>query len=116
MPKHRVSCHCGYVQLEIHAVLDEVVDCNCSLCARSGFLHWYVAPDCVHLLTERRRLSTYVWRNVTGGQHFCPICGIAVLRTSTRFPPPVSVNARCVAQVDLANLRIVAFDGLHRIP
>ena len=52
------------------------------------FLHWYVAPEQVRLLTERQRLSTYVWRCVTGGQHFCPTCGIAGSgpRSSIRRP------------------------------
>jgi hypothetical protein len=113
---YRISCHCGHVRLEISAELGEVVECNCSICARSGFLHWYVAPEQMKLLTEKRQLATYVWRSATGGHHFCPICGIAVIRTSTQYPPPVSVNARCLEDVDLAGLTIRQFDGRHLIP
>jgi hypothetical protein len=113
---YKVSCHCAQIQLEVTADLDEVVACNCSICSRSGFLHWYVAPEQVRLLTEKRQLSTYVWRCVTGGQHFCPTCGIAVIRTSSRYPPPVSINARCLEDVDLACLKIRQFDGKHAIP
>jgi hypothetical protein len=111
--RYRISCHCGHVRLEISAELDEVVECNCSICARSGFLHWYVAPEQVKLVTEKRQLATYVWRSATGGHHFCPTCGIAVIRTSTQYPPPVSVNARCIEDVDLARLKIRQFDGRH---
>jgi hypothetical protein len=50
------------------------------------------------------------------GQHFCPTCGIAVIRTSTQFPPPVSVNARCLEEVDIAALKIRRFDGRHEYP
>jgi hypothetical protein len=113
---YRISCHCGQIRLEIAAELGEVVECNCSICARSGFLHWYVAPEQVKLLTERRRLATYVWRSATGGHHFCPTCGIAVIRTSTQYPPPVSVNARCLEDIDPAGLTIRQFDGRHLIP
>jgi hypothetical protein len=113
---HEVSCHCGGIQLEVNAELDEVSECNCSICLRSGFLHWYVAPDQVRLSTQKRLMSTYLWRTATGGQHFCPTCGIAVIRTSTEHPPPVSINARCVKDVDLARLRIRPFDGKHLIP
>jgi hypothetical protein len=113
---YRVSCHCGRIRLEVTAELAEVVECNCSICARSGFLHWYVAPEQVTLLTEKQQLSTYVWRAVTGGQHFCPACGIAVIRTSTQYPPPVSINARCLEEVDIASLTIRPFDGRHAIP
>jgi hypothetical protein len=113
---YRISCHCGQIRLEIAAELGEVVECNCSICARSGFLHWYVAPEQVKLLTEKRQLTTYVWRSATGGQHFCPTCGTAVIRTSTQYPPPVSVNARCLEDVDPAGLTIRQFDGRHLIP
>jgi hypothetical protein len=108
---HSVSCQCGRIRLSVTADLDEIVECNCSLCSRTAFLHWYVPPQSVSLMSGGERLSTYVWRSATGGQHFCPTCGIAVIRTSTQFPPPVSVNARCIEGVDLAALKITQFDG-----
>jgi hypothetical protein len=113
---YQVSCHCGQIRLEITAEPGEVVECNCSICARSGFLHWYVEPEQVKLLTEKRRLATYIWRSATGGQHSCPTCGVAVIRTSAQYPPYVSVNARCLEGVDLARLKIRQFDGRHALP
>ena len=113
---YAASCHCGLVRIEVTAELSEVFDCNCSICARSGFLHWYVAPEQVRLVTQKVQLSTYMWRSATGGQHFCPTCGAAVIRTSTQFPPPVSINARCLEGIDLADLTIRRFDGKTRIP
>jgi hypothetical protein len=115
MSVRTVSCHCGHIRFQVDATLAEVVECNCSICARSAFLHWYVEPAQVELLTERRELSTYVWRSVVGGHHFCPVCGVAVIRTSTRFPPPVSVNARCIEGLDPTTLTIRRFDGKHLI-
>jgi hypothetical protein len=53
---------------------------------------------------------------VTGGQHFCPTCGVAVIRTSTQYTPPVSVNARCIEGIDLATVTIRQFDGRYRVP
>lgn len=111
-----VSCHCGRIRLEVSAQLTEVVECNCSICVRSGFLHWYVQPDQVRFLTQKQGVSTYWWRSATGGQHFCSNCGTAVLRTSTEYPPPVSVNARCIEGVELASLTIRQFDGKHAYP
>ena len=92
------------------------MECNCSLCMRSGFLHWYVKPEQVKLKKQSRLLSTYCWRSATGGQHFCTTCGIAVIRTSTQYPPPVSINARCVEKVDIGRLKIRPFDGSHAYP
>jgi len=113
---YRASCHCGRIRIEVAAELTEVVECNCSICARTGFLHWYVAPERVTLLTQKIALSTYLWRSATGGHHFCPVCGVAVIRTSTQFPPPVSINARCLEGVEIANLKIRSFDGKALIP
>lgn len=111
-----VSCHCGQVRLEVDAELVEVAECNCSVCTRSGFLHWYVPPESVKYLSEKAGVSTYWWRSATGGQHFCPNCGIAILRTSTLYPPPVSVNARCIEGIEVAKLNIRQFDGRHAYP
>jgi len=69
---YTASCHCARIRLEITAELAELVECNCSLCRRSGFLHWYVQPEQVKLLTLAAPLSTDSWRSITGGQHFCP--------------------------------------------
>ena len=112
----KVSCHCGYVQLEINAELREVFECNCSICVRTGFLHWYVEPEAIQLITPSRLLHTYFWRSVAGGQHFCPTCGIAIVRTSTQHPPPVSINARCIEGIDLNAIKVRSFDGKHAYP
>jgi hypothetical protein len=110
---YKASCHCARIQIEVTAELAEVVECNCSLCRRSGFLHWYVLPEQVKLLTTSTQLSTYAWRSITGGQHFCPTCGIAVIRTSTQYPPPISINARCLEGTDLSVVKVRQFDGEH---
>jgi hypothetical protein len=104
------------VRLEVDAELTEVTACNCSICVRTGFLHWYVPPEAVRLVSQGIVMSTYWWRSATGGQHFCPVCGIAVVRISTEYPPPVSVNARCIEDIDLTTLTIRQFDGRHAYP
>jgi hypothetical protein len=42
--KHTGSCHCGAVKIE--CVTDssdiEIVECNCSICEKKGFLHLIV--------------------------------------------------------------------------
>ena len=111
-----VSCHCGHLRLEVDADLTEVSECNCSICVRSGFLHWYVRPEQVKFLSEKHGASTYWWRSATGGQHFCPNCGNAILRTSLQYPPPLAINARCVEGIDLASITIRHFDGKHAYP
>jgi hypothetical protein len=112
---YRVSCHCGDIRFEVDAPLAELIECNCSTCRRSGFLRWKVAARSVRLLTEKRSLSAYVWRDLTERHHFCPRCGSALLRTG--YPDdPVSVNARCIEDIDVFALEIERFDGRNEMP
>jgi hypothetical protein len=108
-----LSCHCGDIRLEVNAELDVLTDCNCSTCARHGMLHWRVKPEQVRLATPKRGLSTYVWRFATEGHHFCPICGVAILRTG---PDYLSINARCLDDVDIFTLKVRRYDGRNDIP
>lgn len=114
-PPYALSCHCGSIRLEVDAELGAVTECNCSTCRRSGFLHWKVASDAVRLMTERGRLSTYVWRDIAAGHHFCPTCGIAIARTG--YPGGIiSVNARCIEGIDVFTLEVRRYDGRNEMP
>jgi hypothetical protein len=115
MPVHTVSCHCGRIKFEVSGELRKVTDCNCSICSRAGYLHWYVDPGQVKLLTEKQALTSYVWRQLSGYHHFCPVCGVAVIRSMVRRGR-LSVNARCVEGIDLASLEIEFYDGKNLLP
>ena len=109
-----ISCHCGAIRVEVDAELENLVECNCSTCRRSGFLHWKVPNKAVRLLTEKRKLSTYIWRSIDG-HHFCPTCGTAMFRTG--YPGDrVSINARCLEGVDVFTLKIRRYDGRNDMP
>ena len=68
------------------------------------------------LSKQGQGVSTYWWRSADGGQHFCRTCGIAVIRTSTAYPPPLSINARCIEGIELGALTIRQIDGKHLYP
>ncbi|PDT45568.1 Gfa-like protein [Sinorhizobium fredii] len=112
---YRLSCHCGEIAIEVDAELSRLVECNCSTCRRSGFLHRKVDAAAVRLLTEKRRVSTYVWRGLAEGHHFCPTCGTAILRSG--YPGDrVSLNARCIEGVDVFTLEVERYDGRNDMP
>jgi hypothetical protein len=115
---HTVSCHCGRIKFEVTGELRKVRDCNCSICSRTAYLHWYVEPGQVKLLTEKESMTSYVWRQLSGFHHFCPVCGIAMLRSMVSLTQTrrLSINARCVEGVDLNTLDIQLFDGKHLLP
>lgn len=108
-----LSCHCRAVRLETNAALVGLGECNCSTCARHGFIHWKMRPDQARLATPRSGLSTYVWRFVGEGHHFCSTCGTAIARTGPNY---FSINARCLDGVDVFTLEVARGDGRTRIP
>ncbi|HEY3800906.1 MAG TPA: GFA family protein [Caulobacteraceae bacterium] len=109
-----LSCHCGKVRLECNAELGAVGECNCSTCAKHGFLHWKVKHEQVRLATPSSGLSTYVWRFVDEGHHFCTTCGVAICRTGE--DNYFSLNARCLDDIDIFTLEIERNDGRTSIP
>ena len=53
------GCHCGRVRFEVDGAPDEVVDCNCSVCTRKGYLHWIVSRSRFRLVSGDEALTTY---------------------------------------------------------
>jgi hypothetical protein len=76
-------------------------------------LHWHVKPEQVRLATPRNGLSTYVWRFITEGLHFCPACGVPMVRTGPNY---LSVNARCIDDIDVFTLKLRRADNRNSIP
>jgi hypothetical protein len=111
---YAVSCHCGAVKLSVDAELTGLEECNCSTCGRSGFLHWQVPAEAVRLVTQKRALTTYLWRDAGGGSQFCPTCGTHLMRSGYR--DRISVNARCVEGIDVFTLKVARYDGRTLMP
>jgi len=109
-----LSCHCGRVRLECNAELGRVGECNCNTCRRAGYLSWRVRHDQVRLATPSVGLSTYVWRFVDCGLHFCSTCGTAMCRTGD--DNYFTLNARCLDDIDVFDLDVERYDGLTDVP
>jgi hypothetical protein len=85
--------------------------CNCSICTRTGYVHWYVAPESFRLLTSPDAYATYEFGTRVAKHHFCRTCGISPFRRARSNPNEVDVNARCVEGLDLDALPVRRFDG-----
>jgi hypothetical protein len=109
--KSRGGCHCGRVRFEVLGEPVEVSECNCSMCAKKGILHWIVPREAFTLLTPATELSTYRFNTGVAQHHFCKTCGIASFYVPRSDPDKIDVNARCLDDVDLAALAVRKFDG-----
>jgi hypothetical protein len=91
--------------------IESVEECNCSICAKKGYLHWIVSPERFRLLTPAAELATYTFNTGTAKHHFCPRCGVAAFYIPRSAPDKIDVNLRCVEKVDLDKLSVSCFDG-----
>jgi hypothetical protein len=105
------GCHCGAVRFEVRASLEEVLECNCSICTKKGWLHVIVPKPHFVLLTDEAALSTYRFGTKTAQHHFCATCGVSSFYVPRSHPDGISVNARCLDGVDPRSLSPVPFDG-----
>lgn len=106
------GCHCGRVRFEVTTLAKlRVADCNCSICAKSGFLHLIVPKSRFKLLSGSAHLTNYQFHTGTAQHLFCSVCGVKSFYVPRSHPNGYSVNARCLDGVILAELTIDPFDG-----
>ncbi len=111
MATYEGGCHCGRVRFRVTGMLDEVSSCNCSMCAKKGFLHWIVAPSAFELVAGEDDLTTYRFNTGIARHTFCRHCGIHAFYVPRSDPDKIDVNVRCLDDVDPTTLRVRAFDG-----
>ena len=114
MTTYTGGCHCGQIAFEVDAEIAQVIDCNCSMCAKRGGLLAFVPVDQLRLKTSATQLATYTFNKHKIQHHFCSVCGIAPLgRGSDRGGDAMwAINVRCLDDVDLKTLEIQHYDGL----
>lgn len=111
--KYRGSCHCGKIAFEVEGTLEQVMECNCSLCSRRGYLLWFVPREQLKLVTSESDLSTYRFNRMHIAHHFCANCGCAPYGEATdpKGKAMAAVNVRCLEDVPLEGLKVVKVDG-----
>jgi hypothetical protein len=112
----RAACHCGAVRFEIAEPPEWVLDCNCTLCRRYGALwSYYHPPDHAKLLMkpDPAATETYLWADRELAFHRCKICGCATHFAVAADGFIFGVNARMMAGLDPAKVRIRRIDNSH---
>lgn len=88
----------------------EVEDCNCSICAKTGYLHLIVPRTQFRLLAGGDSLQEYRFNTGVARHTFCQTCGVKAFYTPRSNPDGVDVNLRCL-DTRPRSVRIVCFDG-----
>ena len=105
------GCHCGAVRYRVTVRSREAVECNCSVCAKKGYLHLIVAEEDFELLQGADAITTYTFGTHTAKHHFCSRCGVHSHYRPRSHPERVDVNIRCLDGVEPSDFRFYSFDG-----
>ena len=116
MTHYTGGCHCGGIAYEVDGEIEQVLDCNCSMCGKRGGLLWFVPRAAFDLKTPEANYRTYTFNTHKLEHHFCPTCGISPFTEGTAPDGTaiIAINARCLEGVEPSSLKIVPFDGRSR--
>lgn len=111
--RYQGSCHCGKIAFEVEGEIESLLQCNCSICSKKGYLLWFVPFSQVEMKTPREAASTYTFNKHVIKHQFCPACGCAPisLGTDPAGQETAAINARCLDNVDLGGIAIQQYDG-----
>ncbi|MEQ9661049.1 MAG: GFA family protein [Parasphingopyxis sp.] len=107
------GCHCGDVRFSatVREPRPQVLDCNCSICAKTGFLHLFIPHGDFTLLTDRNALASYRFGSGAAEHLFCRRCGIKSFYQPRSHPDCWSVNLRALDEGHGLDVDVVPFDG-----
>ncbi len=111
MIEARGGCHCKAVRFTARMPEPPVpaIDCNCSICRMTGFLHIIVPHADLTLDSGSDALSGYRFGTGAAEHLFCSVCGIKSFYQPRSHPGAWSVNAYALdVRPELA---IEFFDG-----
>lgn len=112
---HRGGCHCGRVRFEVDAPgRIEALDCNCSICRMSGFLHLIVPASRFRLLAGVDDLREYRFNTGAARHLFCAHCGIKSFYVPRSNPDGIDVNVRCLDPATIVQVATTPFDDTRR--
>ena len=106
------GCHCGAVRFEAEIARGaEAQTCNCSMCAKTGFVHLIVPENRFRLLQGEEALTRYTFNTGVAQHLFCKHCGVKSFYRPRSNPDGWSVNLNCLDEPESVEARITPFDG-----
>ena len=106
------GCHCGAVRFEAEVPRRvEALECNCSICAKTGFLHLIVPPSDFRLLSGEGELASYRFGTGAAEHLFCRTCGVKSFYQPRSHPEAWSLNVHALDAPHPLDLSVRPFDG-----
>ncbi len=112
---HRGGCHCGRVAFEVDAPAHiDAIECNCSICRMTGFLHLIVPAARFRLLRGADDLAEYTFNTGVAKHTFCRVCGVKPFYVPRSNPDGFDVNVHCLDHRTIVGIDIAPFDDSRR--
>ena len=113
MQTYEGGCHCGKVRYRATADISTVMECNCSHCAKKGFLLAFTPIENFELASGEDALTEYRFNKGAIQHLFCSTCGVqsfarGAMPDGTKM---AAINVRCLDEVDIAVLERKPVDG-----
>ncbi|MFT3790256.1 MAG: GFA family protein [Rudaea sp.] len=112
---HCGGCHCGAVRFEVDAPARiAALECNCSICRMTGFLHLIVPAARFRLLAGVDALTEYTFNTGVAKHRFCRVCGIKSFYIPRSNPDGCDVNVHCLDPATIEAVDVQPFDDADR--
>jgi hypothetical protein len=105
------GCHCKAVRFtaRLPESLVPALDCNCSICRMTGYLHIMVPHADLTLDRGGEALTSYRFGTGAAEHLFCSKCGVKSFYQPRSHPESWSLNAHCLDEP--VELVVERFDG-----
>ncbi|MFV0679420.1 GFA family protein [Ottowia sp.] len=114
--KHKASCHCGSIELEL-SLPDGLVDirrCDCSLCRRRGAIVASVPLSDIGIVKGHEYLKLYQFNTKTAKHYFCGNCGIYTHHQRRSNSSQYGFNVACLEGINPLKINDVpTYDGVN---
>ncbi|HHF2872247.1 TPA: GFA family protein [Vibrio diabolicus] len=113
---HRLSCHCGKVELELALPngIEKPRRCDCSMCRRRGAIVASVPLNGIRIVQGEDVLKLYQFKTRTAKHFFCGECGIYTHHQRRSDPSEYGYNVGCLEGVNPYELgTIEVMDGVN---
>lgn len=112
--KHRATCHCGKVVLELDLPDGDPRRCDCSMCRRRGAIVASVPLSGLSVIQGEEALRLYQFNTRTAKHYFCAHCGIYTHHQRRSNPNEYGYNVGCLEGVNPFEIGPVpTSDGVH---
>ncbi len=112
MSELKGSCHCGAIRITVPGPPEQILQCNCSLCRKTGWIGGFWDPEDVKITADPDMRNNYVQGDKTITVWNCRRCGMTSYWTPLTAPPErMGVNMRLFEPEGWAHLPVRHVDG-----